>query len=125
MSASWTSLYEQHFQRHFHKPFDVQVYGKLYREALVKAGITDYVRPFHDGRHTSITTGSRPYPDPEAATSRSLGTDISFRLVLARRHGHVALKRQVIARGRRASRHPPRGHASEPAYLPREVFFGP
>lgn len=52
-------------------PFDVQVYGKLYREALVKAGITDYVRPFHDGRHTSITNGAKAGLNPAALQARA------------------------------------------------------
>jgi integrase len=52
-------------------PFDVQVYGKLYREALVKAGITDYIRPLHDGRHTSITNGAKAGLNPAALQARA------------------------------------------------------
>ena len=36
-------------------PLDGKRYAETFRAALVKAGITDYVRPFHDGRHTAIT----------------------------------------------------------------------
>jgi integrase len=52
-------------------PFDVLVYAKLYRKALVKAGITDYVRPFHDGRHTSITNGAKAGLNPAALQARA------------------------------------------------------
>jgi integrase len=34
---------------------DHKRYAETFRAALVKAGITDYVRPFHDGRHSAIT----------------------------------------------------------------------
>ena len=53
------------------RPFDVLVYGKLHREALAKAGITDYVRPFHDGRHTSITNGAKAGLNPAALQARA------------------------------------------------------
>lgn len=45
-------------------PVDPQRYAKTFNEALRMAGITDYVRPFHDLRHSSITnsaaTGNAP-----------------------------------------------------------------
>jgi integrase len=53
------------------RPFDVLVYGKLYREALAKAGITDDVRPFHDLRHTSLTNGSKSGMSPAALQARA------------------------------------------------------
>jgi len=34
---------------------DHKRYGQTFRAALDWAGITDYVRPFHDGRHSAIT----------------------------------------------------------------------
>jgi integrase len=34
-------------------------YAETFRAALAKAGITDYVRPFHDGRHSAITNAAR------------------------------------------------------------------
>ena len=34
---------------------DHKRYGQTFRVALDRAGITDYVRPFHDGRHSAIT----------------------------------------------------------------------
>ena len=40
-------------------PFDHKRYAKTFRVALTLAGITDYVRPFHDGRHSSLTNAAR------------------------------------------------------------------
>jgi len=37
---------------------DDRRYAVTLRLALKRAGITDYVRPFHDGRHTSITNAA-------------------------------------------------------------------
>jgi integrase len=34
---------------------DHKRYAETFRDALERAGITDYVRPFHDGRHSAIT----------------------------------------------------------------------
>ena len=34
---------------------DHKRYAETFRAALAKAEITDYVRPFHDGRHSAIT----------------------------------------------------------------------
>jgi integrase len=39
---------------------DDRRYAVTLRLALARAKITDYVRPFHDGRHTSITNAARP-----------------------------------------------------------------
>jgi len=38
---------------------DPRVYAETFRAALAKAGITDYLRPFHDGRHSAITNAAR------------------------------------------------------------------
>ena len=76
-------------------PFDVQVSGKLYREALAKARITDYVRPFHDGRHTSITNGAKAGLNPAALQARA--GHVSFSTT----HGTSAL--QARHSGRRPS----------------------
>jgi integrase len=37
---------------------DDRLYAITFRLALARAGITDYVRPFHDGRHTSLTNAA-------------------------------------------------------------------
>ena len=39
-------------------PFDVVRYAKTLRLALERAGIHEWMRPFHDWRHTSITNGA-------------------------------------------------------------------
>lgn len=44
-------------------PIGAQWYTNQFFKALKAAGITDYVRPFHDMRHTALTN--------EAATERS------------------------------------------------------
>ncbi len=36
-------------------PLDPARYAETFRAALKKAGISEYVRPFHDQRHSSIT----------------------------------------------------------------------
>jgi len=47
-------------------PFDVARYATTFRAALAKAKITDYVRPFHDGRHSSITNAAAAGTPPVA-----------------------------------------------------------
>ena len=54
------SLYQGDDERVFCHPtrgsaLDHKRYAKTFRAALERAGITDYVRPFHDGRHSAIT----------------------------------------------------------------------
>ena len=34
---------------------DHERYAGAFREALAKAGIEGYIRPFHDARHSSLT----------------------------------------------------------------------
>jgi len=54
------SRYQGDAERVFGHPLkgsalDHKRYGVTFRAALERAGITDYVRPFHDGRHSAIT----------------------------------------------------------------------
>lgn len=56
-------------------PFDVARYATTFRLALTKAGITDYVRPFHDGRHTSITNAAAAGTPPAALMARAGHSD--------------------------------------------------
>jgi site-specific recombinase XerD len=53
------------------RPFDAGTYGTLVHLALDRAGITDYLRPSHDLRHSSITNAARAGTSPEALMSRS------------------------------------------------------
>jgi len=51
--------------------FDVQRYSVTFRTALAKAGIADYVRPFHDLRHSSITNAAAAGTPPAALMARA------------------------------------------------------
>jgi integrase len=42
-----------------------------FRAALKRAGITDYVRPFHDARHASLTNGAAAGETPIALMARA------------------------------------------------------
>jgi integrase len=57
---------------------DQDWYADEFRAALKAAGITDYVRPFHDARHASLTngaaTGERPLELMTRAGHRSMAT---------------------------------------------------
>jgi hypothetical protein len=78
-------------------PLDHKRYAETLGAALKRAGIEDEVRPFHDGRHTSITNaaaagvapGCSPAPGtptsrPPSATSTSLGCSSGTRPRLRR-----------------------------------------
>jgi integrase len=56
-------------------PFDVVRYAATYRRALASAGVSDYVRPFHDGRHTSITNAAAAGSEPAALMARAGHSD--------------------------------------------------
>jgi integrase len=57
---------------------DEEWYASEFRKALASAGITDYVRPFHDARHASLTNGAaageRPLELMARAGHRSMAT---------------------------------------------------
>jgi integrase len=46
-------------------------YAAEFRNALATAGITDYVRPFHDARHCSLTNGAAAGESPVALMTRA------------------------------------------------------
>jgi integrase len=56
----------------------VEWYADEFRKALKAAGITDYVRPFHDARHGALTNMAATSPSPVAlmatAGHRSMAT---------------------------------------------------
>jgi integrase len=56
-------------------PFDVARYSATLKAALAKAGITRPMRPFHDGRHTSITSSAAAGLSPAALMSRAGHSD--------------------------------------------------
>ena len=43
---------------HRGSPVNPTRHAATFRDALAKAGITDYMRPCHDGRHSAITNGA-------------------------------------------------------------------
>jgi site-specific recombinase XerD len=53
------------------RPFDDERHAEILRLALCRAGITDYVRPNHDLRHSSITNAAAAGTPPEALMSRA------------------------------------------------------
>jgi integrase len=46
------------------RPLDPKRYAETLRAALTRAKVTDYVRPFHDGRHTSLTNAAAAGIEP-------------------------------------------------------------
>jgi integrase len=56
-------------------PFDVARYSKTLKLALTQARIDDHVRPFHDGRHTSITNAAAAGLSPAALMARAGHSD--------------------------------------------------
>lgn len=56
---------------------DPKRYARYFRQALVTAGIDDYIRPTHDGRHSSITNAAAAGMSPAALMSRAGHADFS------------------------------------------------
>jgi integrase len=56
---------------------DYKRYAKTLRAALKRAGIEDYVRPFHDGRHTSITNSAAAGMEPMQIMKRAGHSDFA------------------------------------------------
>jgi integrase len=56
-------------------PMDPHRYGETFRKALAKAMIEGYVRPFHDGRHSSITNAAAAGTSPAALMARAGHSD--------------------------------------------------
>jgi integrase len=50
-------------------------YAATFRAALEQAKIGDYVRPFHDGRHTAITNAAAAGVSPAALMARAGHSD--------------------------------------------------
>lgn len=55
---------------------DHKRYAETFQEALTLAGIDDPVRPFHDGRHTSITNAAAAGVAPGALQARAGHADL-------------------------------------------------
>jgi integrase len=58
------------------RKYDDKRYAKLFRAALKKAGIEEYVRPFHDARHSSITNDAAAGANPTALMAKAGHSDM-------------------------------------------------
>jgi site-specific recombinase XerD len=58
-------------------PLDRKRYADTFRAALAKANVTGHVRPFHDGRHSSITNGAAAGVSPAALQASAGHADLS------------------------------------------------
>jgi integrase len=56
-------------------PLDLKRYGKTLKAALERAGVDRKMRPFHDGRHTSITNSAAAGLSPAALMARAGHSD--------------------------------------------------
>ena len=56
-------------------PIDPARYAVTFREALAKATVDGYIRPFHDGRHSSITNAASAGTSPAALMARAGHSD--------------------------------------------------
>ena len=58
-------------------PLDHKRYAETLKAALVKAKVEKPMRPFHDGRHTSITNGAAAGISPAALMARAGHADLA------------------------------------------------
>jgi integrase len=56
-------------------PLDHKHYARTLRAAMAKAGVEKAMRPFHDGRHTSITNAAAAGLSPAALMARAGHSD--------------------------------------------------
>jgi integrase len=66
--------------------YSEKLFAEQFRAALKEAGITDYVRPFHDLRHTSLTNEAASGSTPIALMAKAGHTDMK----VTRRYLHLA-----------------------------------
>ena len=59
------------------RPLDPKRYATTLRAALNGAKVSGYVRPFHDGRHTSITNAAAAGVTPAALMARAGHSDFA------------------------------------------------
>ena len=57
---------------------DHKRYADTFREALAKAEISDWVRPFHDGRHSAITHEAASGSASAAVQARAAHADFMY-----------------------------------------------
>jgi len=93
--ALWQHRRQSNFQGDDERVFCHPERGSIYREhlfaeqfrdALVEAGITDYLRPFHDLRHTGLTHDAAAGASPIALMAKAGHTDMR----ITHRYLHLA-----------------------------------
>lgn len=62
-------------------PLNAKRYAIVLRKALAKAKVEGYVRPFHDGRHSSITNAAAAGTSPAALMARAGHSDMQTTLL--------------------------------------------
>jgi len=82
-------------------------YANTLRAALAKAEITDYIRPFHDGRHSSITNDAAAGNSGLAVMKRAGHSDFRVTQPYLDLAG-VAFAEEAERAGARAFAHVPR-----------------
>jgi hypothetical protein len=75
------SNYQGHAERVFCHPergtiYRSEPFAEAFRDALKMAGITDYMRPFHDLRHTAITNDAASGSSPIAVITKAGPSDV-------------------------------------------------
>ena len=92
-------------------------YADTFRAALARAEITDYIRPFHDGRHSSITNDAAAGNSGLAVMKRAGHSDFRVTQQYLDLAG-VDFAEEAERAGARAFAHVPRGVTSF-AHVPR------
>ena len=85
--------------------YSEKLFAEQFRAALVKAEITDYVRPFHDLRHTALTNEAASGSSPIALMTKAGHSDMKTTRIYLHLAGTVfrdeaaALERQLLGAG--------------------------
>jgi integrase len=66
---------------HTGRPMEPKRDAGTFKDALKRAKITDYVRPFHDGRHTSITNSAAAGMEPMKMMKRAGHADLATTMI--------------------------------------------
>jgi integrase/recombinase XerD len=116
LSPTLVSALERHYQRTAFKGegefvfcrlergtrYSEKVFAEQFRVALTTAGITDYVRPFHDLRHTALTNEAASGSSPIALMTKAGHTDMKTTRIYLHLAGTVfrdeadALERRLL-----------------------------
>jgi integrase len=109
-------------------PFDVARYAATFRAALARAGITDYVRPFHDLRHSSITNAAAAGTPPAALMARAGHSDFKTTQATSTSRAKCSARRPTGSSGAcgatptRKTQHEMRTNHSQPLRATRRTY---